>query len=68
MKVFKTNQNKPEGILRFLLGILLVPAPFVFAESAYSSALFVVGGVLLFNALVGTCYIYRVFSINTCKA
>jgi hypothetical protein len=26
-----------------------------------------VGAILLFNALVGTCFIYRLFGANTCK-
>ena len=67
MKLLKTNQNKPERVLRFILATLLLPAPYILGNTLYAYALFTVGGVLLFNALVGTCYIYRILGVDTCK-
>jgi len=67
MKLLKTNQNKPERVLRFILATILLPAPFVLGNTLYAYALCIVGGVLLFNALVGTCYIYRILGVDTCK-
>ena len=64
--MFETNQNKPERILRFLIALVLLPAPFVLAQSPYTLLAAGVGGVLMFNALSGTCYTYKVFGVNTC--
>ena len=65
--MFETNQNKPERILRFLIAVVLLPAPFVVGQSAYTVAVAVVGAILLFNALTGTCMTYKMFGVNTCK-
>ena len=67
MKILKTNQNKPERVLRFILAVLLIPTPFIFEATAYTYVLCAVGGILLFNALVGVCVIYGIFGVNTCE-
>ena len=65
--MLETNQNKPERILRFILAVLLLPAPFIVEQSPYSLALAGVGAILLFNALSGACMTYTVFGVNTCE-
>ena len=67
LTVFKTNQNKAERILRFILAILLLPAPFLIEQTPYTLALAGVGGVLLFNALSGACMTYKAFGVSTCE-
>ena len=67
MKIFKTNQNKPERVLRLIVSLFLIPTPFILDISTYSILLSSVGGILLFNSLVGTCYIYRILGVDTCK-
>jgi len=67
MKIFKTNQNNPERVLRFIISALLIPAPLVIEKNAYPYTLCFVGLILFFNAVVGTCYIYRILGVNTCK-
>ena len=64
--MFETNQNKPERILRFLISLVLLPAPFVMTQNAYTLTAAAVGGILLFNALSGTCMTYKLFGVNTC--
>jgi hypothetical protein len=44
-----------------------LPAPIVFGISNYAIVLCGVGGILLFNSIVGTCFIYKFFGVNTCK-
>ena len=68
MEFFKTNQNNSERVTRFIISLFLLPAPIVFEISNYSIILFGVGGILLFNYIVGTCFIYKFFGVNTCKA
>ena len=67
MEFFKTNQNNSERVTRFIISLFLLPAPIVFGISNYSIFLCGVGGILLFNSIVGTCFIYRFFGVNTCK-
>ncbi len=65
--MFETNQNKPERILRFLLAMVLLPAPLIVGQTAYGIFAGVVGAILLFNAVSGACMTYKAFGINTCK-
>ena len=65
--MFETNQNTPERVLRFLIAVVLLPAPFLLEQNAYTIAVAAVGGILLFNALTGTCMTYKMFGVNTCK-
>lgn len=65
--MLQTNQNKPERVLRFILAALLIPAPFVVEQTAYTFAIAGVGGILLFNALSGACLTYKAFGVNTCE-
>ena len=67
MSLFTTNQNKSERIARLIISLFLLPAPFSLDYSNYGFLLGAVGIVLLFNALVGTCMIYKMFGVNTCK-
>ena len=65
--MFETNQNKPERILRMIVALILLPAPFVAQTSAYTLLIAGVGGVLAFNALTGTCFTYKILGVNTCR-
>ena len=67
MELFKPNQNKAERVLRFIVALFLIPAPIIHGSTSYSLILCAVGIILLFNALVGTCMIYKTMGINTCK-
>ena len=67
MKLFTTNQNNSERVLRFILSDILIPAPIIYEYDPYSLVLAIVGGILLFNAISGMCVIYRFFGANTCK-
>ena len=67
MKLFTTNQNNSERVLRFILSVFLIPAPIIYEYDPYSLVLAIIGGILLFNAISGMCVIYRFFGANTCK-
>ena len=67
MDFFKPNQNNSERVARVVISLFLLPAPIILGTSNYALVLCGVGGVLLFNSVVGTCVIYKVFGINTCK-
>ena len=65
--MFSTNQNTPERVLRLVLAVVLLPAPFVVGQSTYSMFAAGVGGIMLFNAVSGACMIYKAFGVNTCR-
>ena len=67
MKLFVTNQNKPERVARFIIALFLIPGPFIYGQDMFSIIQLSVGCVLIFNALSGMCVIYRLFGANTCK-
>ena len=67
MTLFTTNQNNFERVLRFILSLILIPAPIVYHYAPFSIVQAVVGGILIFNAISGMCVIYRFFGSNTCK-
>ena len=67
MSLFVTNQNKSERIARLIISLFLMPTPFILEYSMYAIFLGVLGGILFFNAIVGTCMIYKLFGVNTCN-
>jgi hypothetical protein len=67
VKIFLTNQNKAERITRLIISLFLLPSFILLEPSLYASLLGAVGATLLFNAITGTCYIYRLFGASTCE-
>ena len=65
MELFKTNQNKAERILRFIVSLFLIPAPIILGSSTYTFIICSVGAILLFNAISGACMIYKVLGVDT---
>ena len=66
-KLFFKNQNNAERTARFIISIFLLPAPFIYECDPFSITQGIIGGVLLFNAISGTCVIYKLLGANTCN-
>ena len=68
-KILVTNQSNNERIFRALIAVVLILA-YLAIPSSVNNLIALIGlgvaGVLLFNAVSGNCYIYRVLGINTC--
>ena len=64
--MFETNQNKAERVLRGLVSLVLLPAPLVLEQNAYTIGLGAVGAILLFHAVSGACLTYKMLGVNTC--
>ena len=67
MKFIVTNQNKAERLVRLIVSIFLLPAPFIYQNNPFAIIQSIIGGILLFNAFSGMCVIYRLFGADTCK-
>ncbi len=68
-KMFVKNESDKDRIIRVVIAVTLIGFYFVAPSSINASIAnigLVVAGVLLFNAVSGTCMIYRAFGINTC--
>lgn len=68
-KMFVKNESDKDRIVRVVIAVILIGFYFVVPSSVNASIAnigLVVAGVLLFNAVSGTCMIYRALGINTC--
>jgi hypothetical protein len=68
-KVLVTNQSNKERIIRAVIAAVLILAYFIIPSSVNNMVALIclgIAGVLIFNAISGNCYIYRMLGINTC--
>lgn len=68
-----TNVGNIDRVLRALLGVVLITAPFAFASDLWANPLYkygaiAVGLVMLTVAAARICPIYSILGIRTCKA
>lgn len=65
------NVGTLDRILRAILGVVLILAPFLSSPAAFQGwltwASVIVGAVLLFTAVTRFCLLYRVLGIKTCR-
>ena len=66
------NVGKFDRILRTIIGIVLIVAPFATNMNLFSSSTMIYGSVIVGAVLVATaglrfCPLYRLIGINTCK-
>ena len=67
-----TNIGTIDRVFRFVLGIILLAAPFVSGLDLFNSSTATIISVIVGLVMVGTsalkfCPLYRIFSIKTCK-
>ena len=64
--MFKKNEGSADRILRIIVGIAALVAFFMLPEASYRYWL-LIGIVPLATGLLGSCPIYTIFGIGTCK-
>lgn len=67
-----TNIGTIDRVLRLVLGIILLAAPFVsgmalFASGAATAISVVVGVVMIATSAMKFCPLYRILGVRTCK-
>ncbi|WP_372988938.1 DUF2892 domain-containing protein [Sulfitobacter sp.] len=67
-----TNIGTIDRVFRFVLGIILLAAPFVSGLDLFNSSTTTIISVIVGLVMVGTsalkfCPLYRIFGIKTCK-
>ena len=66
-KLMITNQSKIDRMVRAIVAVVILANPFDVAHASVIGIIaLTIAGVLIFNAVSGNCYIYRVLGINTC--
>ena len=63
-KLLPQNEHRIERVLRVILGALVLSLAFVGPKSPFGY----LGLVLLFTGFVGSCPLYTLFGLSTCKA
>ena len=64
--MFTKNVGTIDRVLRVVVGLALIAGFFLNAEAAYRW-LYLIGIIPLATGLLGTCGLYSVFGINTCR-
>ena len=64
--MFKTNEGTLDRALRIIVGLALIAGFFLNRDGAWSW-LYLIGIIPLVTGLLGTCPIYSVFGMSTCK-
>ena len=65
MKLFVKNQSNKERIIRLIIGLVFM-ASLAYELSDLTIIIAITGGTLIFNAVSGNCYIYRILGYSTC--
>lgn len=61
--MFKTNEGTIDRVLRVIVGLALIATVFVGPKTPFGW----IGLVPLLTGLAGTCPVYSLLGINTCK-
>jgi len=64
--MFKTNEGTIDRALRVIVGAALILAYFFNPDGAYSW-LYWIGIIPLVTGAIGSCPLYSIFGISTCK-
>ena len=66
-KLMIINQSNTDRMIRAVVAVILLVVSYTSGfDSTIGMMALAVAGVLVFNAISGNCYIYRVLGINTC--
>jgi len=61
------NVGEMDRLVRAVTGVILILVGYSVGEGKWQIALYVLGGILLINALTGFCLIYKLLGISTQK-
>ena len=65
-KLLIINQSDKDRIIRVVVAIFSIVIAMVVDSQIVSLIGYLIGGGLLFNAVTGNCYVYRMLGISTC--
>ena len=62
-KLLPRNENPTDRVVRIVLGLAILPLAFVGPQTPWAY----VGAVPLITGLLGSCPLYTLFGVSTCK-
>ena len=68
-KLMITNQSNKDRIIRTVIAVILIGVNLYLPSSFnafITNSLLVVAAALLFNAISGNCYVYRILGYSSC--
>ena len=65
-KILVTNQSEKDRIIRAVIAVMLIIGGFLVNVTMLSTAFYAAAGALIFNAVSGNCYIYRMLGYSSC--
>lgn len=65
-KILVTNQSEKDRIIRAVIAVMLIIGGFLVNVTMLSTAFYATAGALIFNAVSGNCYIYRMLGYSSC--
>jgi hypothetical protein len=64
----KKNVGSIDKIVRIIIAIAAIYFAYTGkVENPWNYVLYVVGGIMILTSLLGTCPLFSIFGINTCK-
>lgn len=66
--MFSRNVGKMDRVARIVLGLALFAGYFANSDGSYSWLYLLGGAIALITGLVGSCGVYTLLGINTCRA
>jgi len=61
------NVGEMDRLIRAVTGVILILAGYSVSEGVWQIVWYVLGGILIINALTGFCLIYKLLGISTRK-
>jgi hypothetical protein len=71
--IMNSNVGSADRLIRLIVGALLISWPWIGRGMAFGMGgllhwiAIVIGAILIVTALLGTCPLYRLVGVNTCK-
>ncbi len=67
LKLFEKNVGKTDKMIRLILGIVALVGAYL-TQPIVSYVLGLIGVILIFTAIIGSCTLYTILGINTNKS
>jgi uncharacterized membrane protein HdeD (DUF308 family) len=63
--MFKPNESTTDRVIRFIVGIVLLVAGYLWLGSPWNWIAYVLGAIGVITSLTGSCLIYQLFGWST---
>ncbi|MFZ3068862.1 MAG: DUF2892 domain-containing protein [Microgenomates group bacterium] len=61
------NVGEMDRLIRAVVGVILILVGYSVGEGTWQIVLYILGGILVINALTGFCLVYKLLGMSTLK-